>query len=284
MNKRIVPVILAGLLSVSGCSAVFTRSPQFNEQVTPVNARSGEMPVIPGPQLRLPVYERLTYELKWMGLSVGTLVTTIKGVENINGRDAYVLEAVASTKPFFSHIYKIEDRFVSYMDVEKLYTLRHEVHRSEGRHRKEAVTDFDQVNHKAHYHNITDKSEKDFEIPPDTQDTLTASYYFMLLPMKMGDRLEYAVCNNEKNYRLLAFIGARGRVRLPNSMGEKDGFLVEPFASETEGKMVDKGRVSAYYSWDERRLPLYAVIKAPVLTSVTVALTGVDYAPASEKK
>ena len=47
--------------------------------------------VIPLPEQRLPEYERLTYKIKWLGLPVGTILASIKGIEKIRGRDAYVL-------------------------------------------------------------------------------------------------------------------------------------------------------------------------------------------------
>ena len=101
------------------------------------------------PDSRLPDYEKLTYDVRWLGISVGTLTTSILGVKNYKGRDVYVLSATMKTNAFLSRIYKIEDRFVSFMDVETLYTLRHEVSRRDGGYRKSAITDFDQANQKA---------------------------------------------------------------------------------------------------------------------------------------
>ena len=72
---------------------------------------------------RLPEYERLTYNVKWLGLPVGNIWASIKGIEKIRGRDAYVLEVVVKTNRFCSAIYKIEDRYVSYLDAEYLWCL-----------------------------------------------------------------------------------------------------------------------------------------------------------------
>lgn len=284
MRYVVLTIAIAVAFACAGCSSVFTQSRTGPEAgaVAVVGRPAAAGTPVPGPHGKLP-FEKLTYRMKWVGMPVGIMETSVKGITTVNGRQAYILEAVARTNAFCSSIYKIDDRFVSYMDVEKLHTLRHEVYRREGRHKKDAVTDFDQAAHKAHYKNLTDGTQKDFDIPPDTQDTLSASYYFMLLPMKLGDRVEYSVCNNERNYRLLALIGSRGKVRLGETLGEMDGFMVEPFAELIGGALVDKGRVSAYYSWDGRRLPLYAVIRAPVFTTVTIALAKVEN-ESSEKK
>jgi len=230
---------------------------------------------MPLPDARLPEYERLTYRIKWMGVPVGTIWASVKGIENIQGRDAYVLEVVVKTNRFCSAIYKVEDRFVSYLDVENLYTLRHEVYRREGRHRKDAITDFDQENHRAHFRSLTDKSEKNFDVPPGVQDTLSASYFFMLLPLEVGKRLEYPVCNNEKNYQLFVETQRKRRISVP-AMKRKEAFYVQPYA-KLKGKDVRKGRVSGYFSADERKIPLLAIVKAPVFTKVTAYLIDIDY-------
>lgn len=281
---RWVYAIALWLLVLPGCSAFFPRvSDEAAMNVKTGVVSSGTDACVPGPEHGFPAYERLTYEMRWVGIPVGIVAMTIKGKEELNGRPVYVLEATARTNAFCSAIYNIDDRFISYMDAQDLCTVRHEVHRKEGSFSKDSRTDFDQVNHKAYYTNLLENTSKEFDIPVHTQDTLTAAYYFRFLPMRLGDRVEYSVCNNEKNYRLLALIGSRGTVRLAPGLGVMRMFTVEPFA-ELSGERVDKGRVSAYYSWDERRLPLFAVIKAPVFTSVTVMLSKIETKPAEEKK
>lgn len=225
---------------------------------------------------RLPDYEKLTYEVKWLGLKIGTLTTSILGIKNYKGRDVYVLEATMKTDDFFARIYKIEDRFVSYMDVEKFYTLHHEVYRRDGSYRKDAVTEFDQLNHKAYFKNFIDKSEKVFDIPLNVHDVLSACYYFMVLPLKLGGGVNYYVCNNESNYQFFGFVRSKATIRLP-AMGKKrwEAILLEPYA-QLKGKKVDKGRVSAYFSTDKRRIPLMATVKGPIFSEVTISLVKIE--------
>ena len=225
---------------------------------------------------RLPDYEKLTFEVRWLGIRVGTLTTSIMGVKNYKGRDVYLLEATMKTNDFFSKIYKIEDRFVSYLDVEKLCSLRHEVYRRDGKYRKDAITEFDQANHKAYFKNFIDNSEKIFDIPVGVHDTLSACYYFMVLPLKLGGGVEYYVCNNESNYHFYGFVRSKATIRLP-AMGKKkwEAILLEPYA-QLKGKKVDKGRVSAYFSADKRRLPLMATVKGPIFSEVTISLVKIE--------
>lgn len=266
-------ILVCLLTAACGCTiSQWTRSGKLvDEKGNVIDARSI---IIEAPDSRLPESETLTYEVRWLGMSVGTMTASVKGVQEVNGRKAYVLEAVVKTSPFFSGIYSINDRFVSYLDVEKLHTLRHEVYRRDGKYKKDAVTEFDQENHTAHFRNLLDKSEKSFPIPPGVQDTLSACYYFMLLPIKVGDRIEYQVCNNEANYRLLSLIESKAFISLPG-IGEKQAFLIQPYAT-LKDKKVDKGRVKAYFTAEKRRIPLVAVIRGPVFSEVTVTLRKVE--------
>ena len=254
------------ILSTGACPAAYGRN---EATVSDYKARK-EMArdiVIAAPSPKLPEYERLTYQVKWLGVPVGTIVASIKGIKKIRGRDAYHLEVVVKTNAFCSAIYKVDDRFSSYMDVENNYTLRHEVYRREGKYKKDAVTDFDQVNHRAHFENFLDKSKKDFDITPNTQDTLTAPYYLRTLTLKMGDRVEYPVSNNESNYSLFGVLDDKTFLRIPR-IGRRAAFHIQPYVKVISGSGPRKGRVSGYFSCDERRIPLLAVVEAPVFTKV----------------
>ncbi len=231
--------------------------------------------VIEIPDKRLPERETLTFNVQWLGMSVGKVTTSVKGIHNFNGRDAYLLEAVFQSNAFLSSIYKIEDRYVSYMDVEKLYTLRHEVYRRDGKYKKDAITEFDQEKHKAHFKNFIDNSEKDFGVPENVQDILTACYYLMLLPLNGGDKIELPVCNNESNYQLFAVVESRAFINTPGS-GEKRAFFIQPYA-RLKGEKVEKGNLKAYFSCDKRRIPLLAILQGPVFTKVSVVLAKIDH-------
>jgi len=230
--------------------------------------------VIEPPDTRLPEHETLTFGVQWLGISVGKITIGVKGIQDINGRPAYVLEAVFQSNAFLSSIYKIEDRYVSYMDVEKLYTLRHEVYRRDGKYKKDAVTDFDQARHTAHFKNFIDNSEKEFAIPENVHDVLTACYCLMLLPLKGGDKIALDVCNNEANYQLLGAVESRAFINTPGA-GEKRAFVIQPYAV-LKGEKVKKGNLRAYFSCERRRIPLLAVLQGPVFTEVSVVLLKVD--------
>lgn len=231
-----------------------------------------EADAVPPP--RIPSHERVTYKVRWLGAPVGTIVVSINGMKKVRGTDAYEIEIVAKTNDFCSKIYKIDDRYISYIDAEGLYTLRHEVYRREGRYKKDAVTDFDQINHRAHFKNFLDKSEKNFDIPPGVQDPVSAYYYFRVLSMAVGKGMMIWVCNNESNYQMFGVVEKRELVKIPG-VGQREGFFIQPYA-KLEGKIVRKGKASGYFSCDERRLPLLAILRAPLFTAITAYVEKVE--------
>jgi hypothetical protein len=274
MCKYIRPIYAVFcILFICGCatSQVSKRTTILDEKG---EKKKVEDIVIEKPEPKLPEYEKLTYQVRWLGLPVGTITASINGIKQIQGRDAYELEVKAKTDGFVEAIYKVDDRFVSYLDVENLYTLRHEVYRREGRYKKDAVTDFDQVNHKAHFKNFLDGSEKDFDIPPGVQDTLSAAYYFRTLSVDVGDKIEYKVCNNESNYELFGMVESKEFIRVPK-LGVKEVFHIQPYA-KLKGEEVKKGKASGYFSCDKERLPLMAVVQAPLFTEVSVSLYKIE--------
>jgi len=216
---------------------------------------------------RLPEREKLVYEVKWLGLPVGKATAIIHGIKEMSGRPAYELEITAKTNDFCSAIYRVEDRYVSYLDVEGLYTVRHEVYRREGRYKKDAVTVFDQVNHKAYFKNLLDKSEKVVDIPAGTQDPVSMAYYFRLVPIQEGRREEFFVYNNESVYRLYGDMGRKQMIRMPH-FGNIEVFKVQPYAI-LNNKVVKKGKAKIYFSYDYRQIPVKAVVEGPVFTSVS---------------
>jgi hypothetical protein len=266
-------LLLSG--SLSGCVGVQWSVGSRPMELKTRTAAGLSDTAIEAPDKRLPERQELTFNVQWLGISVGKIITSIKGIQNINGRDAYVLEATFQSNAFLSAIYKIEDRYVSYMDIEKLYTLRHEVYRRDGKYKKDAITEFDQDKHIAHFQNFIDNSRKDFAIPENVHDTLSAFYYLMLVPLKLQDKIELPVCNNEANYQLLGMVESLRMTKTPGA-GEKKAFLIQPYA-KLKGEKVQKGNLKAYFSCDKRRLPLLAALQGPVFTEVTVVLTAVNY-------
>ena len=218
----------------------------------------------------LPETEKLTFRMKWIGIPAGVITAEIKGIEEIHGRRAYRIEVTAKTTGLCSILYRIEDRYVSYLDIERLHTLRHEVHRREGGYKKDAVTDFDQDLHRAHFKSLSDGSEKTFDIPPDAQDTISAAYVMRTRAFEVGGSYGVKICNSEKNYDILLNVLGTGVLSVAGR-GQQKVFSIKPYG-HLNGKEVRDGRMSGWVSVEPGHLPYRIVIKAPVFTQVSAFL------------
>lgn len=274
LNLSHLFLLLSFLLPlISGCAAAFQVTRPRTVEVEGKRVTANEIRIEEAKK-SLPVGERLIYNVSWLGIPVGQITSTIDSIQNIDGRKAYRIELAAKTNKFCSFIYPVNSKYISYMDVGDLVALRHEVSRREGRFKKDAVTDFDQENHKAHFRNLLDKSEKDFLIPFRAQDTLTAVYYFRTIDVDVGRKIKYEVVSSEKVYSLFGSIEKKGFIRI-SDVGTFESFLVVPYA-KLGGDVVKRASVWGYFSTDSLRTPLVGIIKGPIFTKVTVSLSKVE--------
>ena len=269
MKKALAIVISALLLSGCATTPVYRTKAIFTGGDTAVLKTAEEIVIKTAPR-KLPEREELTYQVKWLGLSIGTVTAKINGIKKIQGRDAYALEITARSNELISNLYPVNDRYVSYIDTENLYVLRCEVYRSERRYRKDAIIDFDQDAHKAHFRNLLDKSEKTIDIPPAVQDPVSMAYFFRTVPLEVGQEKEFNVYSNESIYLLYGVADRKEFVTIPGR-GPQEAFHVQPFA-KLKGQLVKKGRASCYFSCDEKRIPLVGIVKGPVFTEVVAYL------------
>lgn len=251
------------LTFIVGCASGVTLSALSKAEIQPavaVNIESSHT---------LPEYEKLVFEVKWLGIIAGEIVAEIKGRVIWQDRPCYLIEVTARTRGFVSSIYNVDDLYRSYLDAEKYFTLRYEERRQEGSYRKDAVTDFDHAKGKAYFSNAVDGSKKVYDIPYGVQDSVTAAYAARLLPLDVGKVFEFKVCNSEKVYDLYAAI--TGRQKIVHDRKIMDTLHLVPFA-KINGSEVREGRVSGFLTDDARKVPLRVVIKAPVFTQVTATL------------
>ena len=136
------------------------------------------------------------------------------------------------------------------------------------------LAEFDQDSHKAYFRNLLDGSKKTVDIPGGVQDALSAAYYFRMIPVEIGKRVEYRVYNNEEIYDLAGVADRKKIIKIPR-LGMRKSFHIQPYAL-LNGTIVKKGRASGYFSCDEKRVPLLVSVRAPLFTEVIGCLEKVE--------
>lgn len=240
---------------ISGC-ATSVRVRTMRTSVTPDGRQI--LPVqIESPEKEYRVGEKFIYAVTYLGIGIGEAVLHVKEITTIKNREVYHIEFRAYTNKFFSAIYRVEDVVHSYVDVEKLHSLRFEKNLREGMYRADEVMEYDQENHTAVYSN--GKVTKHLELAEDAQDALSAIYYFRLQDIVVGMPLIYNVNADEKNYRMTFEVLRAGTVSI-SGMETFPAVLIEPKA-RLKGIFTRKGRAWVWFSADSRRIPLVIKVK-----------------------
>jgi hypothetical protein len=258
------------IVVISGCG----RSFHFSKGSV-LDISKGEPPILIAGKHSFRLGEKLIYEIRWMGIPVGIASFNIKEICQINGRDSYHIVATVKSNAFLSKIYRVKDEFHTYIDAEKLYSLRFIKKQSEGRYRSYEIVDYDQEKHMGVYKSFLNNSTKDLTTLENTQDDLSAIYCFRIQDIEVGRPVIMNVNADEKNWILKIDVLRKGVMSL-SEIGNLQAIEVEPSARRIDGKPLKKGRIWLWFGADENRIPLAAKANAPIVGTLTAVLTQIE--------
>lgn len=207
------------------------------------------------------VGERLGFHGYWFGIPVGRGWIEVTEIIEYEGRRAYHIQAEGRSNDVLSTFYPIQDRISSYLDVETLQPLRFEKHQREGRYRADEIVTFNPARRMANYRSLLNGSTKEIQLPEQVQDLVSALYWFRTQPLQPNSMLQVDLYTDERIYQTQIHI-KRPKLLELLKRGTFPCLVVEPKAS-FKGLMVKRGRIWAYLTTDERRLPLLAKVTTP---------------------
>ncbi len=200
--------------------------------------------------------ERMVFEIAYGPISAGEGTLETIGVTEHNGRRCYHIQSTANSNRFFSSVYKVRDKIISYIDVETLHSLYFYKRLREGDYKKTVEIEFDHEAELARYHD-----GRTFPIAHGVQDVLSAFYYVRNLDLEVGADFAVPAHSSRRTYDLRVIV--HGRERVDVQAGSFDCFVVEPVI-EGEGLFKHEGRITLYITDDEHRLPVLIKTKVPV--------------------
>ena len=213
------------------------------------------------PASQLTVGERLSFHGRWLGIPVGHGWIEVQEMAEVGGRQAYHLHAEGHSNDVLSKFYPIHDTIESYVDAQTLQPLRFEKHQREGRYKADEIVTFDYAAGMARYQSLLNGSTKQIPITPDIQDLLSALYWFRTQPLSPNQPTSIKLYTDEKIYETQIQVQAPASLELLKR-GTFRCFVVEPKAS-FKGLLVKRGRIWAYLTADQHRLPLEAKATTP---------------------
>jgi hypothetical protein len=194
--------------------------------------------------------EKLTFELNYGFVTAGIAVMQIPKIKRISGREAYHITFEVNSVPSFDWIYKVRDRYESYLDVEGLFPWRFEQHIREGGYTRDFSAFFDQRKGKAK------TSEGEYDIPIYVNDIISAFYIartFDYSEMKIGEKIRMQNFYKDKVYDL--DVKYRGKETIDTPAGTFDCIIVEPLVKEG-GLFKHDGDIIIWLTDDDLKMPV----------------------------
>ncbi|HTL71354.1 MAG TPA: DUF3108 domain-containing protein [Candidatus Eisenbacteria bacterium] len=229
MRLRPAAILLAPVLLVL-CAPCFPSSNNFARKAVP------DAPLL-APDPSMPLGEKLTYDIFWLGFPVGTGEVWVKEKTVVDGREAYHVVGTARGNGFLGGIYPVQDEAHSWIDAETLRSLRFSKKIREGPNRADEKTDF----------------------RPPAHDAFSAFYWARRQALEPGRTVSTVLTTGKKEWGLDVDVVRRERKSL-RGHGKVDAIVVEPRLL-VDGKPDTRGRAWLHLRNDSRRTPVYVSFK-----------------------
>jgi hypothetical protein len=198
------------------------------------------------------VGEKLIYDVKIFGITVGQVTATVTEKVQVNGRETYHIVAVVRSTGAAARLYRLYDELHSYIDAETLELLKAERFLQEGRLRSYVAIDLNpETKSGTFYRETTGKHtiRNKFKILSPTLDAASVPYYVR------GNHFDGAKTIN-LNVLYENQVKTVEAARLPDEVVDlrKVGRLKSQVFKQISG-----GDITLWISDDEKRLPVKIV-------------------------
>ncbi len=194
--------------------------------------------------------EHLIFDVGFSFITAGEGSFQILGADSIHGRECYRVVFTVNSVPSFSWIYKVQDRYETFLDAKGIFPWRFEQHVREGGYHLDYAADFDQID------GIAYADKKTFPIPPYVHDVVSAFYYVRTMDFSQSrPGQKYMLHNFFKDSTYQLAVKFLGRQQISVDAGKFNTVVIEPLIKEG-GLFKSKGRVLIWLTDDERKMPV----------------------------
>ena len=122
--------------------------------------------------------EYLEYRVHYGAVTAGIAKLTIgKEAVDVNGRKCYHMVGQGISSKTFSLFYRVNDRYETYVDMEKLYPYKYKRRIEEGSFKAYTEVKFDHAAQKAYERRSGHEGTATYEVPMGIQDVMSAFYF-----------------------------------------------------------------------------------------------------------
>lgn len=207
--------------------------------------------------------ERLEYVLKWAGIPAGDSFMEIVEGEFVDGATLYTVVSGATSRTFVDLVYKVRNRYETHIHPLDGLTRKYFFDMKEAGKKEKRLLIFDQKGLKVTrvFEKKGNTQTQDYEIPPQTQDNLSALYALRNEALKVGDTVVYRVFEGRKNWELIIDVIAAEEIEV--RAGRFRTIVVHP-KLKFEGIFRRKGELHVYMTDDQWHIPVLMRSKVKV--------------------
>lgn len=200
--------------------------------------------------------EFLKYRVHYGVITAGYATLEVGGkTETVNGRKCHHIIGKGFTTSSYDWVYKIRDKYETFVDEEALIPWRFIRHIEEGDFKSHTETRFEHSLKKA-YH-VNNKAQMTaYNVPENIQDVISSFYYARTLNQKtlqVGSKIPLTNFLDEKTFNLQAQLLKRENVSID---GVKYKALKMKLLVEEAGIITDGSKINFWISDDENKIPL----------------------------
>jgi hypothetical protein len=218
-----------------------------NREMAPPRGAPRSLPFAPG--------ERLTYQISWLGVPVGSAVFEVNSAGRFRGRPVWRFRMRAKTNEYADAIYKVRDDMQSWVDARMRRSVHFRKTQREGSYHRDVKLTFNHRKGRITYQNQWRK------YPPrklfkDSYDPLALVYGFRRSKVKKTGSMEMSATDGLKTIR--ASVRVHGKEQLTVGDVIYTCWKVEPELKDVGGifKRSKNAKMVAWFTDDDHRLPV----------------------------
>jgi hypothetical protein len=211
--------------------------------------------------------EKLTFDINYGFVTAGEAIMSINGYKYLNGRKTFEINTYASSTETFDKVFKVRDKYSTFLDVEGIFPHRFEQRVREGKYSKDYQAFFD------HEEKTAAASDgKKHKIPQYVHDILSAFYYVRTIDLskyRKGQKIQLQNFYNGKVHPLDVLV--LGRQKIEVDAGKFDCIVLEPLVVEG-GLFKNEGSIKIWMTNDANKIPVKMSTEV-VVGNIDVVLT-----------
>lgn len=213
---------------------------------------------------RIALGERASYQLRLAGRSVGTGSLEVLGTERVDGHNTLRARLQVAGGFLFA---KVNDRFESWIDPERLFSRRFVQDQQELTSRR--YRDY-RLAPEARSYRQADDGEQGVLSTTEPLDDVSFLFYARTLPLRVGD-VDTIPRYFKQGRDVILRVLRKERITVP--AGTFETIVVQPTITNAGGLFGQGGQAELYFSDDATRTLVMLKSKVPVVGSLSLHLT-----------